>query len=172
MADNDPRDEVSLGYDVSMGYDSPCSMVHEGPGQARGSTSRRSRSIAGTAWLLLVGGIAGGGLAAASPASAAGISPASTATTLTATVASPCALVTKGYLIERLVTSDRILAYKVGDVDLRTCKPTLDTFAANAPTRPFFCSQIAWAADNPGYNLSTRFPLPLKKVLLSVGPAC
>jgi hypothetical protein len=90
----------------------------------------------------------------------------------TAAGVSPCTLVTKRYLIERLITPDRASAYKVGDVDLRTCKPTLDTFAANAPRRPFFCSQIAWADDNPGYYLSTRSPLPLKKVLLSVGPAC
>ncbi len=105
MADNDPRDKVSLGYDVSMGYDGPGSMGddgpgsmgtegprsvgHGGPGHARASTSRRTRRIAGTAGVLLVGGIAGGALAATSTASAAGTSPASTATAFTAALPGP-----------------------------------------------------------------------------------
>jgi len=76
-------------------------------------------------------------------------------------------------MIERWVTPDgSSTAITVGDADLSKCKPTLDTFAASSPTGAGFCSQIAWADDNPDYDVNARPAPQLKKVLQEVGPAC
>jgi hypothetical protein len=60
-------------------------------------------------------------------------------------------------------------AYEVGDADLSQCKPTVDTWPANEPTGPGYCSKIAWASDNPGYDTDVRPAPPLKKVVEEVG---
>jgi len=76
-------------------------------------------------------------------------------------------------MIQRWVTpSGPSTAITVGDVDLSQCKPSLETFAASSPTEAGFGSQIAWADDNPGYDVNARPAPQLKKVLQEVGPAC
>ena len=76
-------------------------------------------------------------------------------------------------MIERWVTPDApSTAITVGDVDMSQCKPTLDTFAATSPMGAGFCSQIAWADDNPGYDVNASPAAPLRKVLQEVGPGC
>ena len=60
-------------------------------------------------------------------------------------------------------------AVEVGDVDGVNCKPTLDTWPASEPTGPGYCSKIAWASDNPGYDADARPASPLKKVIDEVG---
>lgn len=60
-------------------------------------------------------------------------------------------------------------AFTVGDADLSQCKPTVDTWPAGEPTGPGYCSKIAWASDNPGYDTEARPAPPLKKVIESVG---
>lgn len=60
-------------------------------------------------------------------------------------------------------------ALEVGDADLVHCKPTLDTWASMQPTGPGYCSKIAWADDNPGYDVDVRPAPPLKKVIDEVG---
>jgi hypothetical protein len=49
------------------------------------------------------------------------------------------------------------------------CKPTLDTWRYGQSTGPGYCSKIAWADDNPGYDADARPAAPLKKVLDTVG---
>lgn len=60
-------------------------------------------------------------------------------------------------------------AFEIGDADLSACKPSLDTWKAGQPTGPGYCSKIAWASDNPGYDVDVRPALPLKKVIDEVG---
>lgn len=60
-------------------------------------------------------------------------------------------------------------AFEVGDADLSQCKPTVDTWPAAQPTGPGYCSKIAWASDNPGYDTDARPAPPLKKVIEAVG---
>jgi hypothetical protein len=55
-------------------------------------------------------------------------------------------------------------AFEVGDADLVHCKPTLDTWGAEQPAGPGYCAKIAWASDNPGYDVDVRPAPPLKKV--------
>ena len=78
----------------------------------------------------------------------------------------PCNLPTTRDLIiwER---RPRILdsALEVGDADLMNCKPTLDTWAAGEPTGTGYCSKIAWASDNAGYDINARPAPPLRKVI-------
>jgi hypothetical protein len=60
-------------------------------------------------------------------------------------------------------------ATKNGDVDLVHCKPTLDGWRDWEQTGPGYCAKIAWASDNPGYDINVR-PAPLlKKVIDEVG---
>jgi hypothetical protein len=60
-------------------------------------------------------------------------------------------------------------AFEVGDADLLHCKPTLDTWGGEQPTGPGFCSKIAWASDNPSYDVDARPAPPLKNVIDEVG---
>ncbi|GJO51411.1 hypothetical protein NJB1604_39430 [Mycobacterium marinum] len=64
---------------------------------------------------------------------------------------------------------DGAFATKVGDVDLVHCEPTLDTWRAGEPTGPGYCSKIAWASDNPDYDVDVRPAPPLKSVIDQVG---
>ncbi|GAB4662594.1 hypothetical protein MOKP64_49240 [Mycobacterium avium subsp. hominissuis] len=82
----------------------------------------------------------------------------------------PCDMPTTRDLIvwerrPRLIDS----AFEVGDADLSQCKPTVDTWPAGEPTGPGYCSKIAWASDNPGYDTDARPAPPLKKVIEAVG---
>jgi len=60
-------------------------------------------------------------------------------------------------------------AYEVGDANLSQCKPTVDTWPAGEPTGAGYCSKIAWASDNPGYDAEAQPAPPLKKVIEEVG---
>src|SRR5882757_9819313 len=55
-------------------------------------------------------------------------------------------------------------AQEVGDVDGSQCKLTLDSWKAGEPTGPGYCAKIAWASDNPGYDVDARPAPPLKNV--------
>lgn len=63
-------------------------------------------------------------------------------------------------------------ALLVGDVDMGQCKPTLDTWRAMEPTGPGYCNKIAWASDNPGYDVDQKPAPPLRKVLDEYGDDC
>ncbi len=60
-------------------------------------------------------------------------------------------------------------AFEVGDADLLHCKPTLDTWGAEQPAGPGYCSKIAWASDNPSYDVDARPAPTLKNVIDEVG---
>lgn len=84
-----------------------------------------------------------------------------------------CTLQPTEDLIERNVSpGTQPLAFTLGNVNLNQCKPTIDTFAASSPTGPGYCSQLARAADNPGYNVDATPAPALHKVLIQIGGAC
>lgn len=100
--------------------------------------------------------------------------PADTATLTSPTPASAtCALTTSRDIIVRDVTPRLPPAAQVlGDVDYAKCRPSVETLPEEAPTGPGYCTQIAWASDNPGYNADATPAAPLKKVIVEVGPGC
>ena len=61
----------------------------------------------------------------------------------------------------------------LGSVDLVHCLPTAETYADSSPTGPGYCSVLATASANPGYNADATPALrPRRGVLVAVGPAC
>ena len=62
----------------------------------------------------------------------------------------PCNLpTTRDLIISQRAPQLQDSAFEVGDADLVHCKPTLDTWGAEQPAGPGYCSKIAWASDNP-----------------------
>jgi len=65
-------------------------------------------------------------------------------------------------------------AERLGDVDGVTCRHTysLAELRATSPRGPGFCTAVAFAADNPGYDVElTPAPRP-RKILNEVGGSC
>jgi hypothetical protein len=84
-----------------------------------------------------------------------------------------CALKQKRDIILRMVVPRLpVSAQVIGDVDYVQCRPSLDTLPDMSPTDPGYCTQAAYASDNPGYNADATPAARLKKVIVSVGPAC
>ncbi|WP_158697317.1 hypothetical protein [Streptomyces hokutonensis] len=79
-------------------------------------------------------------------------------------------------------TRDVILWYKtpglpnsaqvVGNYDLVNCETTFRSLPRSSPTQAGYCTEAAWASDNPGYNADATPAKRLKKVQVAVGPAC
>ncbi len=83
---------------------------------------------------------------------------------------SPCNLpVSSGLIIWQHAPGMQDSSVFANEADLYNCRPTLDTWRANQPTGPGYCSKIAWSADNPGYIPSVAPAAPLKKVIDQVG---
>ena len=58
------------------------------------------------------------------------------------------------------------------DTKTSTCETAVDAVIATAPANAGNCTQVAYAASNPGYKLTVSPAPALKKVLTSKGPAC
>lgn len=52
------------------------------------------------------------------------------------------------------------------------CTDSADMMIETAPTGPGYCTQVALAADNPGYDAGAAPAAPLKHLIDSAGPAC
>lgn len=52
------------------------------------------------------------------------------------------------------------------------CGSTFEMLESTSPTEAGYCTKAAYASDNPGYDADKSPAAPLKKVQLSVGPAC
>ncbi|MFE7856028.1 hypothetical protein [Streptomyces sp. NPDC057403] len=63
-------------------------------------------------------------------------------------------------------------AQKVGSYNLATCETTFDELTKDSPTGDGYCTEAAWASDNPGYNADADSPRRPKHIQVSVGPAC
>lgn len=116
-------------------------------------------------------GVAGCSSSASSPAAA----PTSQAPAAVTTSQPPatCSLASKGDIIERVVTpGNPATAQQLGSVNLAQCKLAFDTLAQETSTDPGYCSQEAWVADNPSYDVNAVPAPPLKKVQAQAGQAC
>ncbi|WP_310767142.1 hypothetical protein [Mycobacterium sp. Z3061] len=83
---------------------------------------------------------------------------------------SPCNLpISSGFIIWQHAPGVPDRSVFANEADLCNCRPTLDTWRANQPAGPGYCSKIAWSADNPGYIPSVKPAAPLKKVIDQVG---
>lgn len=116
----------------------------------------------------------GGCSSTSTPAAASAPSTAAvTATTAAASPTGSCALPDSQDLIERDDDPGAsILASEVGEVDLANCTSTLDDFQQTAGQAAGECTTIAWAKDNPGYDVNAVPAPPLKHVIESAGPGC
>lgn len=72
------------------------------------------------------------------------------------------------YTVPGLPDSAQVL----GEVDLGNCTPTLDCLARTSPRGDGYCTEVAWASDNPGYNADATPAPPLKKVIEAIGGGC
>ena len=63
-------------------------------------------------------------------------------------------------------------AQVLGNYFLATCETTFQSLTHTSPTGPGYCTEAAWASDNPGYNADATPAKRLKKVQVTVGPAC
>ena len=63
-------------------------------------------------------------------------------------------------------------AIRIGAVFLPLCKTTVDALPLTAPTGDGYCTQVALASDNPGYDESVVPAAPLRKVAAQVGGSC
>nr|WTB35099.1 hypothetical protein OG781_41650 [Streptomyces sp. NBC_00830] len=53
-----------------------------------------------------------------------------------------------------------------------TCETTFQWPQHTSPTEAGDCTEAAWASDNPGYNADAIPAARLKKVQVTIGPAC
>ncbi|MDF3284652.1 hypothetical protein [Gordonia sp. N1V] len=60
-------------------------------------------------------------------------------------------------------------AIEVGSMDKTTCEPSIESVEATLPTAPGYCTKLAWATDNPGYDVDMKPAAPLKEVIDTVG---
>lgn len=134
---------------------------------------RRSLTIAAVPLLL---GLTGCAADASTDATASGtVSPTSSAKAETATASptaskscSPTRDVIVWYRAPGVADSAQVL----GNYDLATCESTFQWLQQTSPTGPGYCTEAAWASDNPGYNADATPAKRLKKVQLAIGPAC
>jgi hypothetical protein len=52
----------------------------------------------------------------------------------------------------------------IGDIDLVNCKYAVDDWKLTVPRGPGYCYMIAWAHDNPGYDVTVRPSSPPTRV--------
>jgi hypothetical protein len=63
-------------------------------------------------------------------------------------------------------------AQVIGNYNVVTCETTFHSVQTTSSTEAGYCTEAAWASDNPGYNADADRAARLKKVQVSVGPAC
>ena len=98
--------------------------------------------------------------------------PADTSTSQPAVPVDTCAtpLPDKGDVIVREIFPNvPIDAMELGGTDPERCVWTMDSLKTSQPAGPGYCSQVAWASDNPGYNADAVPAPPLKKVQVTIG---
>lgn len=63
-------------------------------------------------------------------------------------------------------------AQEIGEVDVANCTPAVDFIMSTSPTGPGYCTEVAYADQNPGYNPDATPAKPLKHVLQETGGGC
>jgi hypothetical protein len=63
-------------------------------------------------------------------------------------------------------------AQVIGNYNLTSCQSTFAELKQTSPTGDGYCTEAAWASDNPGYDADATPAKPPKNVQVAVGPAC
>lgn len=63
-------------------------------------------------------------------------------------------------------------AQVLGSYNAATCQSTFQMLKSTSPTGAGYCTEAAWASDNPGYNADAEPAKRLKDVQVSVGAGC
>lgn len=63
-------------------------------------------------------------------------------------------------------------AQVLGSFTAATCGSTFAMLKTTSPTDAGYCTEAAWASDNPDYNADAEPAKRLKHVQMAVGPAC
>lgn len=63
-------------------------------------------------------------------------------------------------------------AQVLGSYNAATCESTFKSLTDTSPTGPGYCTEAAWASDNPGYNADAEPAKRLKDAQVSVGAGC
>ena len=63
-------------------------------------------------------------------------------------------------------------AIRLGSVYVTLCKTTVDALPLISPLGEGYCTQLALASDNPGYDENATPAAPLRKVVAQVGGSC
>jgi hypothetical protein len=125
----------------------------------------------------------------AAPSPSPSSSPSSGLTVAASTPVQPCGLISKGDLIEWQSNRHRPYAdgetglppraARIGDIDLAHCRSALGGWEQvhednDADTAAGYrdCYEIAWADDNPGYDVDARPAPRLKHVIAQAGNDC
>lgn len=139
-------------------------------------TSRTSISLWSAAGLAVTAvALAGCGGSSNTDRPAAAVSSATRATTQSQCQGRPDS---SGDILVRMTTNGQPAAtQQLGgawswDTKTNTCETAVDAVIATAPANAGNCTQVAYAASNPGYKLTVSPAPALKKVLASKGPAC
>ncbi|WP_146259283.1 hypothetical protein [Streptomyces tateyamensis] len=72
------------------------------------------------------------------------------------------------YVVPGLPSSAQVLGNHV----ITTCQDTMVELQSTSPKESGYCTEAAWASDNPGYDADATPAAPLKKVQVAYGPAC
>ncbi len=72
------------------------------------------------------------------------------------------------YVVPGLPASAQLL----GDVEIVNCQSTIAFLQKTSPTSPGYCTEAAYAKDNPGYNTNAEPAPRLQHVIAAFGPAC
>jgi len=100
------------------------------------------------------------------------------ATTDTAAAECRARTATSGDIIVRIVTPNVAPAAMVlgggwvFNEATSTCQTSVDWQISTAPTGAGFCTQVALAAENPGYDVNADPPAELKHVIRQAGEGC
>ncbi|MER7182930.1 hypothetical protein ABT404_26250 [Streptomyces hyaluromycini] len=104
----------------------------------------------------------------ASPAAKSKAKPKPSHTTKGCSHTSPTRDVLVWYKTPGLPNSAQVL----GNYDLVLCETTFQSLTHTSPTGAGYCTEAAYASDNPGYDAEATPAKRLKKVQVAVGPAC
>ncbi|MDI5964812.1 hypothetical protein [Streptantibioticus silvisoli] len=63
-------------------------------------------------------------------------------------------------------------AQVLGNYDIQTCQTTFASLPHSSPTEAGYCTEAAYASDNPGYNADATPAKRPEHVQVTVGPAC
>ncbi|WP_042378961.1 hypothetical protein [Streptacidiphilus melanogenes] len=63
-------------------------------------------------------------------------------------------------------------AQRLGSDEYPDCAATFDMIQETSPTDPGYCTEAAWAWDNPGYNEHATPAKHLRDAVVRIGPAC